>query len=58
MTDRHVAYTVILDREIREDDAEKVVDLGTYLAVERALQDLSMDLWKFLQEWRKGKGEG
>lgn len=25
MTDRHVAYTVILDQEIREDDAEAIV---------------------------------
>lgn len=24
MTDRHVAYTVILERDVREDDAEQI----------------------------------
>lgn len=75
MTDRHVAYTVILEKEIREDDAEAVVTalkmvkgvlrvvpkigaVEQYIANERARHELQMDLWKFLNEWRKGKGDG
>jgi len=75
VTDRHVAYTVLLEREIREDDAEAIVsaismvkgvrevvpvvaDVGMYFAVSAARHDLMMDLLKFVQEWRKKKGDG
>jgi len=56
MTDRVIAYTVILDREIREDDAEaienalkmvkgvaqvaQVADAGTYFALETARREM------------------
>lgn len=26
MTDRHVAYTVVLEREVREDDAQRIIE--------------------------------